>query len=96
LFINPGMWAPIVVEIEVAFVLGMQWLEEDGGRNARLARMQLVPALIVPSRNNPAVLSALRDLGLKRPPSSSQPDAFLFRIRSAAKQPPYPYRAHRR
>ena len=64
-----------------AFGQGLYFVEEDDGRNVRLARYRLVVALVVPDPEDPEVREALEDLGVRpgkthyvlRPPSHASP-----------------------
>ena len=64
-----------------AFKLGLYFVEEDGGKNVRLARYRLVVALTLPAPKDPQVIEALEKLGVKpgrtqyifRPPTDAMP-----------------------
>jgi hypothetical protein len=65
-----------------AFQWGMNFIEEDGGENLRLARYRLVLALVLPDPDDPEMIKALEVLGVTpgrkqyvfRPPLHSVPD----------------------
>lgn len=74
--------AQIEAEDQVeAFKSGVFFIEEDGGKNVRLARYRIVVALTLPDPNRPEVLQALKDLGVApgssryvlRPPMHASP-----------------------
>jgi len=64
-----------------AFKLGLYFIEEDNGKNLRLARYRMVLALTLPSPKDPEVIRALEDLGVTpgrkqyviRPPMHATP-----------------------
>lgn len=64
-----------------AFGTGLYFIEEDGGKNVRLARYRIVLALKLPDPDRPEVRAALEDLGVKpggsryvfRPPLHASP-----------------------
>ena len=64
-----------------AFKLGLYFIEEDNGKNLRLARYRMVLALTLPTPKDPEVIGALEDLGVTpgrkqyviRPPMHATP-----------------------
>lgn len=64
-----------------AFGAGLYFIEENGGKNVRLARYRIVVALTLPDPEHPEVRAALEDLGVKlggsryvfRPPLHASP-----------------------
>ena len=64
-----------------AFGAGLYFIEEDGGKNVRLARYRIVVALTLPDPKHPEVRAALEDLGVEpggsryvfRPPLHASP-----------------------
>jgi len=64
-----------------AFKAGLYFVEEDGGKNVRLARYRLVVALTLAAQGDPRVIAALKEIGvipgrkryILRPPLHSSP-----------------------
>lgn len=48
-----------------AFKEGIYFVEQDGGRNMRMAKRRLVVALVLPEQQGPQVVNALESLGVK-------------------------------
>ena len=74
-----SLWAEDVVS---AFESGLNFVEEDGGENVRLARHRLVTALDLADPDDPQVVEALEALGVNpgrsqyvlRPPMDAEPN----------------------
>lgn len=48
-----------------AFKEGIYFVEQDGGKNMRMAKRRLVVALVLPEQEDPRVVKALENLGVK-------------------------------